>query len=303
MASPTDLRFVEPESLLYLRPPLQGLSDQMSSANDGHTLYVGRRVAGIGPQARRWLAGSVHDDRVAGREGFRSALVLGISLYGYACDALTCLWGKEYPAGWALGLRFRRPVYDGTALEIRIGRRACDDTRLTITMTSPEGEAVVTGDIHVPLSLGSAYNQPFAMRNSSAIGAPADPMMLWEGMTLSPLTVVMTPTLCEEWGGMLDLPMQRDRLSPALLQMLASHCINKSIARPFPPVMRSSHGEHLGCAVVGDKLVASGAVTGVSEREGRRYYEAAVRIVAQAATGHSNVAVVRRSVLIARPRP
>jgi hypothetical protein len=96
--------------------------------------------------------GSVHDDEVARRLGYKAALVPGAFVYGHMSRLAIEAWGTDWARRGRMFARFRRPVYNGDVLaaEASALERSPDGLRAAVTMRNEDGEEVATGWIGLP---------------------------------------------------------------------------------------------------------------------------------------------------------
>lgn len=86
----------------------------------------------------------IHADDVAQRFGFTGALVPGVEVFAYATSPLVAAWGAEFFTGGRVGLRFRRPVYDGERIVVTAGP--------DVAVTGPDGVVRAVGSAAGPSS-------------------------------------------------------------------------------------------------------------------------------------------------------
>src|SRR5919107_3295118 len=84
--------------------------------------------------------GSVHDDEVARRLGYKAALVPGAFVYGHMSRLAIEAWGKDWARRGAMFARFRRPVYNGDVLaaEASALERSPDGLRAAVSMRNED---------------------------------------------------------------------------------------------------------------------------------------------------------------------
>jgi acyl-CoA thioesterase FadM len=103
-------------------------------------------------------AGSIHDDAVAARAGYRGGLVPGVTLLAYLTPVLIDAVGAAWPQRGHLRARFLRPAYDGERLTaaVTVAQHDGDDISLDCTLARDDGAVCVEATA------------------SCAIGAPAE---------------------------------------------------------------------------------------------------------------------------------
>ncbi|MCB9946122.1 MAG: MaoC family dehydratase [Geminicoccaceae bacterium] len=94
--------------------------------------------------------GSIHDAEIARARGFPGALVPGAFLYGHISRVAVQEWGADWIARGAMGVKFRRPVYDGDRLLLSAAAVDGGTGRAAVEIERDGGEVVATGWIAPP---------------------------------------------------------------------------------------------------------------------------------------------------------
>jgi len=90
----------------------------------------------------------IHDDAVARRYGFSGGLVPGITVFGYLTHPVVETWGREWLERGTMSSRFRRPVYDGEAVEV-VGT-VDGGTQAEVEARNPAGEVCALATATLP---------------------------------------------------------------------------------------------------------------------------------------------------------
>ena len=224
-------------------------------------------------------AGSIHDDAVARRMGYRAALVPGAFLYGHFSRLAVDLWGMDWISRGAIGIRFRRAVYNGdTVLLSARPLPDADGARLALSMTGAEGEEVAIGWIALPATA------PAAPAASACPLLPLpDPRPVIAAGGLRPgmrggtaqeiLTRAEIADSLRAFGEDHPLYEGGGLAHSGCLMRKAMFELNRSFALPGPYVLTACEGRHFGAARAGGRFAGSSVITAVHERKGRHYFE------------------------------
>jgi len=224
--------------------------------------------------------GSVHDDAVARRMGFRAALVPGAFVYGHISRLAVDAWGADWLRRGRMEARFRRPVYDRD--ELTAAASALADTgserRATITLRNQEGEEVATGWVAMPLE----DPVPPPVGDCPILPLPDPPPAVAPGgmavgTRLGSREAVLTEQEFRRSLAAFDErhPIYRDGglVHPGCLIRRTMFDANRSFRFPAPVVFVSGEAQHFAPVSPGQRLATSGTVTAVYERKGRHYFE------------------------------
>jgi acyl dehydratase len=216
--------------------------------------------------------GSVHDDAVARRMGFKAALVPGAFVYGHISRIAVDAWGVDWLRHGLMGARFRRPVHDGDVLTAEVSALADTgpDRRSEISLRNEDGEEVATGWVGMPLA------------------DPAPPPV-----ADCPVLPLPDPPPAVEPGGMVVGTRLGSR-HPLYLAggLVHSGCLirrtmfdaNRSFRFPAPVVFVAGEAQHFAPVSPGQRLATSGTVTAAYERKGRHYFETEELLVVDGAS-------------------
>ena len=97
------------------------------------------------------IANIVHSNAGARQFGFRAALVVGTTVYGWAVPAILRALGTEWlENGWS-AIGFRKPVHPGDDLTTRVSER--EDGACDLVVSNQDGENCAVGSVglgHAP---------------------------------------------------------------------------------------------------------------------------------------------------------
>ncbi|KGM33412.1 MaoC family dehydratase [Inquilinus limosus] len=234
--------------------------------------------------------GSVHDDAVARRMGFRAAMIPGAFVYGHVSRIAVDAWGIDWIRRGRMGARFRRPVYDGDVLTAQASAlvETGAEQRAEVILRNQEGEAVAVGWVAMPRQ--DPVPPPAADLPILPLPDPPQavgPGGMVVGTRLGSRNAVLTE---EEFRRSLAA---FDERHPLYLEsgLVHSGCLirrtmadaNRSFRFPSPVVFVSGEAEHFAPVSPGRRLATSGTVTAAYERKGRHYFETEELLVADGA--------------------
>jgi hypothetical protein len=224
--------------------------------------------------------GSVHDDEVARRMGYKAALIPGAFVYGHISRIAIEAWGIGWAQSGSMQARFRRPVYNGEVLTAAAAplEDVGDGVRSSIVMRNEDGEEVAIGWVAMP---HEPPTPPF-LDELPVLPAPdpplaVDPGGLQVGMRVGSRDAVLTH---EDFRTSLSAFDERHPLyadpgfvhSGCLLR-LAMGDTNRSFRFPSPVVFVAGQAQHYALVLPGQRIATSGTVTAVYERKGKHYFE------------------------------
>lgn len=218
----------------------------------------------------------IHDDDVARRLGYEGALVPGVELFAYATSPLVARWGREWLSGGALGLRFRRPVYDGERIVVRAEP---DGRAWPVTVSGPDGSVRATGSAHPPVARPSVDLHryvdsplPPALRPPVRAALPDGPL----GSVTQAVSADDNAAYCAAIGEPLGL-YREGVVHPGLLLRLVNTALMRNVELG-PWIHTASSCRMLAVAPVSAPLTVHSIVTGRSARSGNEYvhYDALV---------------------------
>lgn len=215
-------------------------------------------------------ANKIHDDDVARSLGFGGGLVPGVDVYAYLTHPPVATWGVDWLRRGAMRARFRQPVYDGDAVEIRpVGAGALElhsGERLCATADAsfPESRAEPPDLARWP-AVEPATEPPAATPESLAVGTT---------LALAPHTfrADRAPEYLDDVRE--TLPLYRDEgiAHPGWLLRDANYVLSANV-RLGPWIHVESVVQHFDVVRDGDAVSARAVVTGEWERAGHRFVE------------------------------
>jgi acyl dehydratase len=220
----------------------------------------------------------IHDDDVAQQFGFSGALVPGVDLFAYITHPLVEAWGVDFLTHGRIDVRFRRPVYDGDDVEVRV--EPADQGSFATTLAGPDGE---------PRAVGTAWPAADDVGDLSRFARHPAPAMLLppgpERLPLGALGSVAEPVDESRHDAYLhaideSLPLYREHglVHPGALLRIVNELLMRNVALG-PWIHTASACRLLAPATLPATLRADGIVTECFERNGNAYvrYDALVR--------------------------
>jgi acyl dehydratase len=246
---------------------------------------------------------AIHDDTVARRLGFRGGLVPGVEVWAYLAHLPAARWGRAWLEQGTMRAAFRRPVYDGAAVEARATIvAAADGEALDLVLADPSGEVCATGAATLPSRPLPPPDLAVVPCGTETSERPAaSPETLAPGTALVPLTIGFHAA---EAGRYLDdvredLPLFRREgvAHPAWLLRTANFVLATNV-RLGPWIHVASDARHFGVALDGDRITTRAVVVEEYERHGHRFVVLDVLVAANDARPLMRV----RHTAIYRPR-
>jgi hypothetical protein len=218
--------------------------------------------------------GSVHDDEVAKRMGYRAALVPGAFLYGHFSRLAVDLWGRSWIETGAMAATFRRPVYNGDD----VGIEAVPDsegTKLALTMLGPDGQLVAEGWIAPPATMRvpePALWPMLAVSDDRPEIADGRQMVGLRGTTAGAiLTQDDIATSRAAFDERHPIYEKEGLAHPGLLMRRAMFEVNGSFRWPGPVVLTGCEAQHFAPVAAGMRLETSSVIGETFERRGKSY--------------------------------
>lgn len=224
-------------------------------------------------------AGSVHDDVVARRMGYRAALVPGAFLYGHFSRLAVDLWGMDWIAHGGIGITFRRAVYNGDTVRLTAQNVPNEaGQRLDLVMTGPGHEELATGWISLdrhpppPPEVSESQIKPLPVPRP-VYGAGQMSPGLTGGSAGAVLTRAEIAESLRAFGE--DHPIYQGGLlaHSGCLMRKAMFEINQSFQLPGPYVLTACEGQHFAPMQAGERFTTISRVLSAFERKGRHYFE------------------------------
>ncbi|GHG20960.1 MaoC family dehydratase [Paracoccus aerius] len=217
--------------------------------------------------------GSVHDDTVAQRMGYRAALLPGAFVYTYAARLAVSAWGMDWVEAGGMAARFRRPVFDGDLLTITADAEDASG-RCPLSVTNQLGEQVMTGSLDAPLREVPTVDLSFHPHQDPREPMDADRMQ--PGQRFNTTERVLTAAdiaasrtaMCETH----PVFLHNDVAHPGCLVRLTMDDVLRSFALPMPPIFTEVETRHFCAVRPGDSVSTSAMATRVFERGGKHYF-------------------------------
>lgn len=230
--------------------------------------------------------GSVHDDAVARRMGYRAALVPGAFLYGHVARVAAEAWGEAWLRRGRMGARFRRPAYRDDRLACTVSGLAAweDGVRAEVTLRDRDGEEVVTGWVGLPDADPPAPTEPLPVLPLPDPPPTIEPGGLAAGLRLGSRGAVLTQADVAASRLAFDehhpLFAGGGFVHPGCLIRLAMADANRSFRFPSAVVFVEGEARHHAAVRAGCRIETSGTVTAAYERRGRHYFESQETLLA-----------------------
>jgi acyl dehydratase len=224
----------------------------------------------------------IHDDDVARRFGFQGGLVPGVEVYAYMTHLAAARWGVDWLERGTAECRFFKPVYDGKFVIVSATETAC---ALSITLES-EGERCASGAAALPDEASAPPVIPDAAPIPASDDRPdADEVTLATGRRLSSHPLHLTPDRLQQYLADIretaPLYAHEKLVHPALMLRLSNSALKDNV-KLGPWIHAASSIRHCGLAHADDSLAAHAQVAANYERNGHRFVDLNVIIVANA---------------------
>jgi hypothetical protein len=217
--------------------------------------------------------GSVHDDEVARRMGYRAALVPGAFLYGHFSRVAVDLWGLPWIERGAMGATFRRPVYNGDEVSILCAQAEGD--AIALSMTGRDGQVAAEGWIRPPSAapalppnawplLPVPVDRPQVASGAAPLGARGGTA----GAVLTEVDILESRAAFDESH---PIYAREGIAHPGLLMRRAMFEVNGSFRWPGPVVLTACEARHFAAFAAGQRLETSSVITETFERRGKHY--------------------------------
>lgn len=219
---------------------------------------------------------SIHDDAKARAAGYAGGLVTGVTILGYVTRALEERFGRAWLARGRVSIRFRRPVYDGQPLDIRLPER---DGALAIEVYGPDGERAAEGTASL-----APPTTPEARPWRRIIPTPpperaGDRLLTYEdltpGLDLVPLSVRLTTDLVRRWTEEIgdEQPWYSETpppIHPAQFARIPIELLHRAMGRR-PTIHIASEIDYLAEARADQEFLTYAYVLETYERKGQGY--------------------------------
>ncbi|MCZ2108222.1 MAG: GNAT family N-acetyltransferase [Dehalococcoidia bacterium] len=219
----------------------------------------------------------IHSTEVATEYGFKAALVGGVTVYGWCIPPIAAAMGERWiDAGWA-DVRFRRPVYPGDELTIRVTRPAAGE--YAFSLANEAGERCIVGSLGYGAAPWLGELDTPVRREAEARPAVLPvltPENIPVGQDLRPMLHEVTPGLMAEyvenkirdedprWKG------EPGRIHPAWIVTQLTPLFHHSYDYG-PSIHTRTQVQHLAPAFTGQRVTFAGRVHDTFERHGDHY--------------------------------
>lgn len=229
--------------------------------------------------ARNLAAGeafSIHDDARARAAGYAGGLVTGVTILGYVTRALEERFGRAWLARGRLSIRFRRPVYDGQPLDIRLPER---NGSLTVAVYGPDGERAAEGEASLASATAPEARPWRRMIPSSPAAGAREDLLAYEdlapGLDLVPLPVRLTRDLVRRWTEEIgdEQPWYAETpppVHPAQYARIPIELLHRAMGRR-PTIHVASEIDNLAEARADQEFLTYAYVLETYERKGQGY--------------------------------
>ena len=229
----------------------------------------------------------IHDDDVARRDGFRGALVPGVTVYAYLTRPLVAALGPAWLERGTGTLRLARPVLDEEEVIVTGAVTSRDARAVTATVTAstaatPDAaalEATLPAGLPTPLNVQLYAEAPLPDPRPEATRAHLEGLGAL-GTPVARYDEAQAAAWLERVAD--DLPLYRGAdgwVHPAFYLDQANRALDRNV-RMGPWIHVSSVVRHLGGARVGETLATRGRVRSLFERKGREMVELDLAILA-----------------------
>jgi acyl dehydratase len=225
-------------------------------------------------------AGTTHDNATARKLGFRAALVPGAFVYGHMSRIAIGAWGLAWAVRGAIGVRFRRPVYNGDGLTVSASALVRDGNgvRCEVIVRNQDSEDVAVGWIGLPdrpLVPPAAADLPIVAHSDprpevSAGSMPVGARIGTRNAILTDEDVAASLAAFQETH---PFYAETGLVHSGCLMRLAMGDTNQSFRFPAPVVLTSIETQHFAAVHPGARLATSGAIVGSHERKGKHYFD------------------------------
>jgi hypothetical protein len=224
--------------------------------------------------------GSIHDDDVARARGYKAALVPGAFVYGHVSRLAIEVWRKRWAESGGMGVRFRRPVYNGDRLTIRAAELGGDALmrRADVGVFNEDGEEVANGWIGLPdVQPDVPDTSQFTLLPRLDTPPSVAAGELQAGMPLTTAGRVLSEEdfrrSLSAFGESHTLYLDEGIVHSGCPMRLAMGDTNNSFKFPAPVVLTAVEAQHYGLVRPGQRLTTVGRVAGAYLRKGKHYLE------------------------------
>lgn len=218
----------------------------------------------------------IHTNAGAREYGFKGAFVGGVTLYAWCVPTIVAALGDAWlDEGW-VNIRFRRPVYPGAQMHVRV--TAQDGSPGSLFEAATDGEKAIVGEVGLGLApwLGELHETPFSPPAARAEGTERPFLTLEDAPIGQPMRSYRygrnTPPPPGATGPMaeitaLDTPAG-PVVHPAVLARQMISFMAWSYEYGHPAIHVSSHIQHFARVPADTEVVLCGTFVNAFERNG-----------------------------------
>ena len=231
---------------------------------------------GTGPPT----ANVIHTAEGARDFGYEGALVAGVLLFGWTVPAVVDALGTEWlGAGWA-DVSFRRPVYTGADLSVRIearGRAEDSPDPVAGLTVSKDGEVCVDGEVGTGRAAWAVEIADLPPREPDPAVEIKPPLVLGaEDVDLRTLDASVDVRTARAFGRSQPEPLavfcdDRPLVHPAVLARQMISLLGHTYDYGRPSIHVSTRLQNLAPVPAGEPLRLSGRLVRTYERKGHHY--------------------------------
>jgi hypothetical protein len=236
----------------------------------------------------------IHDDDVARQFGFQGGLVPGVEVYAYMTHLPAARWGIDWLERGTAECRFFKPVYDGKSVTVS----ATETARVLSITVESEGQHCATGAATLPDRPTAAPVIPDSAPAPAPDDRPdADEASLAIGRRMSSQPLHVTLDRLQQYLADIretePLYAREKLVHPALMLRLCNSALKENV-KLGPWIHAASSVRHCDLAHAGELLAAHATVAANYERNGHRWVDLDVVIVAD---GTRAVALIRHTAI------
>jgi hypothetical protein len=224
------------------------------------------------------MAGSIHDDEVARRLGYRGGIVSGVVLYTHVVEACGSLLGPSWFERGAVRMRFGIPIYEGERIAIdQELDPAAPDGEIALAIRKEWEEAVcATFRCGPGRPLPTADEYPPGQVPDEVAATPEERFLRTEHLAADRLVPSAEDVrgFLERLGVTSDRWAELGRVHPAyLFRTYVAAGRQNQLFRDTAPIHVASDLLYGGLACVGEPMSRHGRVRGLRSERGHRYVD------------------------------
>lgn len=217
--------------------------------------------------------GSVHDDDVARRMGYRAALVPGAFLYGHFSRIAVDRWGLPWIAQGAMAASFRRPVYNGD--DVTVACSPGEDSRVTLSMIGQDGQVAAEGWIAPPSDMPAPSLTDWPLlslpQERPLVAVGGAPVGLRGGTAGAELTEADILESRAAFAETHPIYTTEGIVHPGLLMRRSMFEVYASFRWPGPVVLTACEARHFATVAAGQRFETSSIIAEVFEQRSKHY--------------------------------